>query len=126
MLEEECEYSWPAGTPTLIMTVRCINNAMQVRPGNVLEMKGRLLQVMKFQHTQGAGRQLGNVQASLDAGIMSTKTFQTPCTPQASGLSCGQLHSAAVPWLQLEHRHLAAGGAPAATLSVACVLAAKL
>lgn len=53
---------------------------MQVRPGNVLEMKGRLLQVMKFQHTQGAGRQLGNVQASLHAGTTSSNTFQMPCT----------------------------------------------
>lgn len=34
----------------------------QVRPGNVLEVNGRLMQVLKYQHTQGAGRQLGNVQ----------------------------------------------------------------
>ena len=34
--------------------------------------------------------------------------------PQASGLSRGQLHSAAVPWMQLEHWDLAAGGAAAA------------
>ena len=53
---------------------------MQVRPGNVLEMKGRLLQVMKFQHTQGAGRQLGNVQASLDAGTILSKIVQMSCT----------------------------------------------
>ena len=36
--------------------------SLQVRPGQVLEIGGRLLQVMKANHTQGAGRQLGNVQ----------------------------------------------------------------
>ena len=39
---------------------------MQVRPGQVLDLKGKLMQIQKFQHTQGSGRQLGNVQASLD------------------------------------------------------------
>ena len=71
-----------AGLPAanMVLSIQCIYNAMQVRPGNVLEMKGRLLQVVKFQHTQGAGRQLGNVQATLDAGTISRKTLKTPCT----------------------------------------------
>lgn len=40
-------------------------STLQVRPGNVLEIGGRLLQVLKANHTQGAGRQLGNVQVCL-------------------------------------------------------------
>ncbi len=36
----------------------------QVRNGNILDLNGRLFQVTKFQHTQGSGRQLGNVQVS--------------------------------------------------------------
>ncbi|GAB4822133.1 hypothetical protein N2152v2_009179 [Parachlorella kessleri] len=39
--------------------------ANEVRSGNVLEVNGRLMQVVKHQHTQGAGRQLGNVQFEL-------------------------------------------------------------
>ena len=35
---------------------------LQVRAGEVLDYGGRLLQVVKREHTQGAGRQLGNVQ----------------------------------------------------------------
>ena len=35
---------------------------LQVRSGNVIDMEGRLYEVLKLVHTQGHGRQLGNVQ----------------------------------------------------------------
>lgn len=38
---------------------------LQVRPGQVTEHDGRLLQITKFQHAHGSGRQLGNVQVWL-------------------------------------------------------------
>lgn len=37
---------------------------LQVRSGQVIDHNGRLVQIQKFQHTQGTGRQLGNVQVS--------------------------------------------------------------
>ncbi|KAK9811306.1 hypothetical protein WJX72_001490 [[Myrmecia] bisecta] len=39
--------------------------ANEIRTGNIIDLNGRLLQVTKFQHTQGSGRQLGNVQLEL-------------------------------------------------------------
>ena len=39
-----------------------IYGALQVRPGNIIDLNGRLYEVSKLQHTQGHGRQLGNVQ----------------------------------------------------------------
>ena len=36
--------------------------SMQVRAGQVIDLKGKLMQIQKYQHTQGSGRQLGNVQ----------------------------------------------------------------
>ena len=36
--------------------------ALQIRAGQVLEIDGRLLSVVKSFHSVGAGRQLGNVQ----------------------------------------------------------------
>jgi len=40
--------------------------SMQIRSGQIIDLKGRLMQIQKYQHTQGSGRQLGNVQASFD------------------------------------------------------------
>ena len=37
----------------------------QVRAGNILEVDGKLMQVIKCSHTQGTARQLGNVQLEL-------------------------------------------------------------
>lgn len=34
---------------------------LQIRAGNVLQLHGKLFQVVKAAYTQGAGRQLGNV-----------------------------------------------------------------
>jgi hypothetical protein len=39
---------------------------LQVREGNVIEVDGVLFEVTKQQHTQGHGRQLGNVQVTLE------------------------------------------------------------
>jgi elongation factor P len=45
----------------------------QVRPGNILELKDRLVQVIKFQHSQGAGRQLGFVLLQLRDLLAGTR-----------------------------------------------------
>lgn len=39
--------------------------ATEVRAGQVIDVKGKLMQIQKYQHTQGSGRQLGNVQLEL-------------------------------------------------------------
>ena len=44
---------------------------MQVRIGNVVEMDGKLVQVIKSVHGAGQGRQLGNVQVSSHADSKS-------------------------------------------------------
>lgn len=38
---------------------------LQIRIGNILDIDGRLMQVLKQAHAQGTGRQLGNVQLEL-------------------------------------------------------------
>jgi elongation factor P len=38
---------------------------LQIRIGNILDVDGRLMQVLKQAHAQGTGRQLGNVQLEL-------------------------------------------------------------
>lgn len=55
--------------------VAIIIAAVQVRPGNVLDFRHRLMQVVKYQHTQGAGRQLGNVQ------VCGAVSFCAPACP---------------------------------------------
>jgi len=42
-----------------------ISLPIQIRIGNILDIDGRLLQVLKQAHAQGTGRQLGNVQLEL-------------------------------------------------------------
>ncbi|KAL0036587.1 hypothetical protein WJX79_001714 [Trebouxia sp. C0005] len=39
--------------------------ATEIRSGQIIDLKGRLMQIQKYQHTQGSGRQLGNVQLEL-------------------------------------------------------------
>ena len=39
--------------------------ANDVRPGNIIEVNGRLMQVVKQNHSQGNARQIGNVQFEL-------------------------------------------------------------
>lgn len=45
----------------------------QVRTGNILDVDGKLVQVLKHSYTQGTGRQLGNVQLELKELITGTK-----------------------------------------------------
>ncbi|KAL3159554.1 hypothetical protein ABBQ38_009970 [Trebouxia sp. C0009 RCD-2024] len=52
--------------------------ATEVRPGQVIEVKGKLMQIQKYQHTQGSGRQLGNVQLEL-RDIKSGSKHQQRC-----------------------------------------------
>ncbi|KAL3157521.1 hypothetical protein ABBQ32_011982 [Trebouxia sp. C0010 RCD-2024] len=52
--------------------------ATEVRPGQVVEVKGKLMQIQKYQHTQGSGRQLGNVQLEL-RDIKSGSKHQQRC-----------------------------------------------
>lgn len=49
--------------------------SMQIRSGQIIDFKGRLMQIQKYQHTQGSGRQLGNVQASSDFMIRVIPAF---------------------------------------------------
>ena len=44
---------------------------MQVRAGQVIDVKGKLMQIQKYQHTQGSGRQLGNVQVGQHSTLRS-------------------------------------------------------
>jgi len=46
---------------------------VQVRAGNMLEVEGKLMHVIKAAHTQGSGRQLGNVQLELRDAISRSK-----------------------------------------------------
>lgn len=72
--------------------------ANEVRPGNVLELNGKMMQVLQFQHTQGAGRQMGNVQVSArQTGPMSV--FGRDAQP-----SCRVPHLGRPRWLQLTLR----------------------
>lgn len=47
------------------MSINFKKQANEVRSGNIIEIEGRLMQVIKQAHTQGVGRQLGNVQLEL-------------------------------------------------------------
>ena len=49
-----------------------ISNAIvQVRIGNVIELDGKLVHVVKSFHGAGQGRQLGNVQVKHVLGLLS-------------------------------------------------------
>lgn len=50
--------------------------ANEVRVGNILEAEGRLLQVVKATHTQGHGRQLGNVQLELRDLLSKSRSIE--------------------------------------------------
>jgi len=49
--------------------------ALQIRSGQVLEIEGRLLSVVKAFHSVGAGRQLGNVQVLIFTVLESRSLF---------------------------------------------------
>jgi len=54
---------------------------MQVRSGQVLEIEGRLLSVVKSFHSVGAGRQLGNVQVIYIPAIYLPNVIESQCEP---------------------------------------------
>ena len=51
--------------------------SLQVRIGRVIVHNGRLLQVTKAEHTQGHGRQLGNVQVHADSPVLAASLSTT-------------------------------------------------
>lgn len=51
-------------------------NANELRPGNVVQIDGKLCLVSKFHYTQGMSRQLGNVQLELRDIQSGTKVSQ--------------------------------------------------
>ncbi|KAK9840356.1 hypothetical protein WJX74_008226 [Apatococcus lobatus] len=64
--------SWsPAAALCPVREVK--KQATEVRAGEVLDYEGRLFQVVKKEHTQGSGRQLGNVQFQLRDVKQGTK-----------------------------------------------------
>ena len=54
------------------MTHRLIH-LLQVRSGNVIDLDGRLCEVLKLVHTQGHGRQLGNVQVIVSQTLQAAQ-----------------------------------------------------
>ncbi|KAL0052541.1 hypothetical protein WJX82_003609 [Trebouxia sp. C0006] len=58
-----------AGAHQIEQTREVKQQATEIRSGQIIDLKGRLMQIQKYQHTQGSGRQLGNVQANSDLMI---------------------------------------------------------
>lgn len=65
----------PAGAHHFEQTREVKQQATEIRSGQIIDFKGRLMQIQKYQHTQGSGRQLGNVQASSDFMIRVIPAF---------------------------------------------------
>ncbi len=63
---------------------------LQVRSGNVIDLEGRLYEVLKLVHTHGHGRQLGNVQVCLRSYLqnVSTRSLHVCGLRFNSGLRC--------------------------------------
>jgi translation elongation factor P len=62
-MEDMLDISRRPGLRTMSINIK--KQANEVRSGNIIEIEGRLMQVIKMSHTQGVGRQLGNVQLEL-------------------------------------------------------------
>ncbi len=64
---------------------------LQVRSGNIIDLDGRLCQILKLVHTQGHGRQLGNVQVRRADTFCNTCSISSFFVHADAFLTCGLL-----------------------------------